>query len=144
MTYPLKQRQPKAESRSEQTRSTQPDPTVWLYRFAPLVWMGLIFWFSHQPQLPDLPDNLADLIVKKLAQATAYAILLSLWWAALKSTRLSDGRRLVVALMVTVLYAASDEWHQTFVPNRHGQVADVLIDMVGALIAVMIIRRRGR
>ena len=38
----------------------------------------------------------------------------------------------------TVLYAASDEWHQSFVPGRHPQLTDVLIDACGAATGLLI------
>ena len=37
-------------------------------------------------------------------------------------------------------YAALDEIHQLFVPNRSGQVRDVLIDSVGILIGIILFR----
>jgi VanZ family protein len=49
-----------------------------------------------------------------------------------------------LALALTVLYAASDEWHQTFIPNRSGQLADVLVDTAGALTVLLVILRRNR
>jgi VanZ family protein len=45
-------------------------------------------------------------------------------------------RRAWLALLITILYAFSDEYHQTFVPGRHGQLQDVAIDMTGALLAM--------
>ncbi len=38
----------------------------------------------------------------------------------------------------SVLYAATDEWHQTFIAGRAGQLRDVLIDSVGALIGALL------
>ncbi|NMM54296.1 VanZ family protein [Paenibacillus aquistagni] len=54
----------------------------------------------------------------------------------------------IAALLCTFLYAASDEWHQSFVVNRTGRIADVVLDTTGALffivIACLLIRRRER
>ena len=47
---------------------------------------------------------------------------------------LGTGRKPSEALWVAVLYAATDEFHQTFVPSREGCVRDVLIDSCGAVI----------
>ena len=38
-------------------------------------------------------------------------------------------------VVVAVLYGASDEWHQTFVPSRVGDIYDLLFDAMGALFA---------
>jgi VanZ family protein len=39
--------------------------------------------------------------------------------------------------VLTALYASTDEFHQTFVPGRHGSAVDVAIDSTGALIALL-------
>ena len=107
------------------------------YRFLllALAWMAIIFWFSNQPTLFHLPDSLLDTIFKKSSHAAAYGILWMLWW-------LATGRRPWLALALTVGYAISDEWHQTFVPGRHGQWFDVGVDTTGALLAMAFIHSR--
>lgn len=49
-----------------------------------------------------------------------------------------------MALMFAVLFAASDEWHQTFVPGRDGCVRDVVIDASGASVAALILMIKAR
>ena len=51
---------------------------------------------------------------------------------------------LALAGVLCVLYAASDEWHQTFVPQRGGVFSDVLIDCGGIAIAAFALSRRGK
>ncbi len=103
------------------------------YRFVglALLWMALIFWFSSQPTLFALPGGLLDTIFKKSAHALAYAILWALWWYATK-------RQTLVAFVLTVAYAISDEYHQTFVPGRHGQWFDVGVDTLGVITAMAV------
>ena len=48
-------------------------------------------------------------------------------------------RGLGVPFVITIIYAATDEFHQRFVTGRTGKVADVLIDACGALIVCMIL-----
>jgi VanZ family protein len=50
--------------------------------------------------------------------------------------RLTVRRSLAWAAVGGVAFAASDEWHQTFVPGRGGLVSDVLIDTVGVALSV--------
>lgn len=98
-------------------------------------WMALIFFLSSQPQLPSPPDPLADLIFKKGAHFTVYAVL-----AVLLLRALPPGRWVwSVAWALAVLYAASDEWHQSFVPGRHPQPTDVLIDAAGATAGLLLL-----
>lgn len=69
--------------------------------------------------------------------ATEYAILDGLLFRWLR-IRLIPTRALAAALLFCVLFAASDEWHQTFIPGRDGNLRDVLIDSAGACIATVI------
>lgn len=53
----------------------------------------------------------------------------------------------LVALLLSSLYAISDEYHQTFVPGRNGTLADVLVDGVGMVLALgiwLLVTGRGR
>ena len=98
----------------------------------PLLLMALIFFFSAQP---DLNSGLGvwDTIGRKLIHAATYGLLFLLWWRALG--------RIAPAVAITLLYAISDEYHQTFVHGRHGSPLDVAIDMAGVLIAIGLSRR---
>jgi VanZ family protein len=102
--------------------------------------MALIFFLSSQPQLPSPPDPLADLIFQKGAHFTVYAVLAVLFRRALPPSR----SIWALSWVLTVLYAASDEWHQSFVPGRHPQLTDVLIDACGALTGLLIFWWRAR
>ena len=47
---------------------------------------------------------------------------------------------IVIPFLIGILYAATDEFHQLFVPGRFGSVKDVLIDGAGVLAGILIIR----
>jgi len=114
------------------------------YWLPPVLWMGLIFIVSAQPTLPHHPDTLLDLILKKVAHMMEYSVLAFLLWRALSRGRGALSRSaLVTAFLVLVLYAASDEYHQTFVPGRNGRLVDVGIDAVGALMALLVVGSLG-
>ena len=100
----------------------------------PLALMALIFFLSHQPSL-GTGLGVWDLILRKGAHITAFGLLCLLWYRALGSGRL------VAAVAITLAYAATDEYHQTFVEGRHGTPVDWFIDAVGVVIAVVLIRR---
>lgn len=98
--------------------------------------MALIFYLSAQPDL-DSGLGTLDLILRKLAHAAEYALLTLLWaWALRPATRWN----VPAAATIAIAYAASDEFHQTFVTGRHGTVTDVLVDAVGVLIALALLR----
>jgi len=97
------------------------------------VWMGLIFVLSAQSHLPSVPNGLLDLLFKKGAHFSAYALLGALFWRALGWRWRAWGWAWVLA----VLYACTDEWHQSFVAGRHPAVTDVIIDACGAAAALL-------
>ena len=82
---------------------------------------------------------------RKCAHATEYAILALLVWLALSRPWRSRGQpwngpQAGLAWLLCTLYAASDEWHQKFVPTRTASVWDVMIDAAGAGLALLAIR----
>ena len=125
------------------------DTRRWVRWGLALIWMALIFVLSAQPSLPYPPDAVVDVVLKKLAHVMEYGVLaLMVWWALHPRDVALDARWFLAAFAVTVLYALSDEWHQTFVPGRHGNVYDWTVDLAGAGIALVVLRivllRRAR
>jgi VanZ family protein len=95
--------------------------------------MALIFIVSGTPR-EEIPQyGRWDILIKKGGHLAAYALLTLLWLRAL-SSRLPTGPAAGLALGIALLYAISDEYHQTFVPGRNGTGVDVLVDMVGGLV----------
>jgi len=97
-----------------------------------VLWAGVIFALSS---IPHLGTDLGtwDLVLRKCAHVTEYAVLAFLLARALD--------REAPALALAVLYAASDEFHQSFVRGRHASPVDVAIDTVGVLIGLLARRR---
>ncbi len=81
----------------------------------------------------------AQFFVRKAAHFSIYATLGVL--AILPSYIVFQkwGRAAIAAWIVTLLYSAADEYHQTFVPGRSGEVRDVLIDSAGAALGIFVI-----
>ncbi len=89
---------------------------------------GLIYYLSDQPHLRQVVPS-SD----KLVHVAAYALLGWLWTVALRAT-CSGCTSLVVllsALIFTLVYGLSDEWHQSVVPGRLSSAADVVADVIG-------------
>jgi VanZ family protein len=110
-----------------------------LSRFGPpILLMAVIFALSAQPDLNSGLGTL-DLIGRKIVHAASYGLLWWLWQRALGT------RTPLPAALITVAYAISDEYHQSFVDGRHGSPVDVLIDSLGVVIAIAVhARRRAR
>lgn len=84
------------------------------------------------------PYNFVEFFIRKGGHFTEYFVLAALMWMMWTATRLQRPAAWGITLFLSVLYAASDEWHQTFVPNRTGHSIDVWVDSLGVLMALLI------
>ena len=134
---------------------------AWL---ALLVWMGVIFYFSHQSgdasmQLSDgildsfksLFQNLLDYhtlsyIVRKIAHFTEYFILGLLIYHLVKQYRVISKTEIIWMILFCVIYAMSDEFHQVFIGGRSPMIFDVIIDSLGSSLSILLFRlfQRGK
>jgi VanZ family protein len=101
------------------------------------------------PGLSDESLNHLVFAVRKCAHLTEFAILALLIWFARRQPFRGDARpwlwtHAAEALWVAVFYAASDEFHQTFVPSREGCMRDVAIDSTGAIVGLLALWWFGR
>jgi VanZ family protein len=93
------------------------------------------------PHISEDTVNLIVLITRKCAHLTEYAIMGLLFWRALRKPLKADPRpwswpQAGWAVLFVALYAASDEFHQSFVPSRDASVRDVIIDTTGAILGL--------
>ncbi len=130
--------------------------TAWL----PVVlWMGLIFWFSHQPgdvsgassgqivalissvmatvfPFIDVNEEVLHFLFRKGAHFGVYAVLGILSVRAFQISGYSGKKGVLYAWILATVYAGTDEFHQTFIPGRSGEVSDVIIDSAGAITGI--------
>jgi VanZ family protein len=109
----------------------------------PIVWSGLIFFLSSQSVLPGFEETAWDYIFKKSAHMFVYAVLYALTWRAVRMQThfKSTANHLLLPLILTMLYAASDELHQSTVVGRTATIRDVGYDFVGACTALILLRK---
>lgn len=99
--------------------------------------------------VPDLSSTAVDRVqfaVRKTGHAVGYAVLAVLIWRAKQRTAPTPGfrRDAAFAFALAVLYAATDEWHQTFTASRQGALADVALDAAGAAAGLALLWCWGR
>ena len=76
--------------------------------------------------------GLLNYAVRKLAHMTEYGILMFLWFRSIDVPQERLRTRLILSILLAIGYAATDEYHQSFVPERLGIWTDVLWDAAGA------------
>ena len=129
-----------------------------------VVWMVFIFLMSAQPaeESSEVSGGITEMIVsiltpgfenlpeteqqalveawhdpiRKLAHLTEYAVLGWLLTASLYLTNIPMKASALSAVGISLLYAISDEWHQSFVEERGPGIGDVMIDLAGAVLGV--------
>lgn len=129
---------------------------LWLI---PLIWMAVIFFFSHQPsdssaQLSGRFTHIVGiiagwlnidtevinlhLIIRKGAHFIEFALLGFLLFTAIYPYQKTVLKSCILSQLIGMGYAVLDEVHQLFVPGRSCQVTDMLIDSCGVLFAVLL------
>ena len=98
----------------------------------PLLWAAVIFTFSSLRNPVVSQFFVWDYIAKKIAHVTEYAILFLL---ILRATK----KNWILSILLTIAYAVTDEFHQSFIPGRTPAIYDIGLDTSGANIAGYII-----
>lgn len=105
-----------------------------LLRITPmLLVMGVIFFLSHQSgdtlYLPPIPG------MDKLCHMAIYGMLaIALLWSLGRERQVSLVRVALKTVLFCLLYGISDEFHQSFVPQRSVSGLDLLADLAGAMV----------
>jgi len=102
-----------------------------------IIWAGLIFYLSSIPDLKTGLETFWDIILRKMAHIVEYGILFLLLAKAMK-------KPLIWPIILSILYAISDEFHQSFVPGRNMALLDVYFDSAGILLGYLIQLRTNR
>jgi VanZ family protein len=145
-----------------------------------VILMGIIFYFSSKPDYssnqsslfivnvllkiyekithirqqeikPEMIETL-NFIERKLSHFCEYAVLADAFAFHLAVLKQKGKRLFLFPVILSAIYASTDEFHQLFVPGRSGQLRDVMIDTSGAiagtlvfiLITARIIHKRGK
>jgi len=117
---------------------------TWRYVLGAMAWMSLVFLFSSLPADRLGPDSMLLDVLKKVGHCVEFGVLAVLYLYAMKGGRPVAEAGMVVFLLsflLTVLFAATDEYHQSFTPGRHSSVVDVFIDSSGAIVFLGLLYR---
>jgi VanZ family protein len=107
----------------------------------PFLWMVFIFSLSSQRSVGITHTYLYDFMIFKSIHMIEYAILYLLFFRAFYSLKLSLVYQLILPVVISIFFAASDEIHQLFVVSREGTIRDILIDTAGIIIMYISVRK---
>jgi VanZ family protein len=110
------------------------------YWVPPVVWAAVIFFFSSLASVKTTEIYWQDFLLKKTAHMIEYGVFAGLLYRAFRSSSKTAAEALFLSLLIAVLYAASDEVHQLFTPGREPTVRDVVFDIIGASLALCLIK----
>jgi VanZ family protein len=130
------------------------------YWLPPFIWLGVIFVGSTDvmsaeqtsrfvvPFLRWLKPDISietlvfiHFLIRKLGHLTEYAILAMLLWRGVyrgMNLRMKISVLFLLAWLAAAIFAATDEFHQSFVPSRTASPIDMMIDIRGAMIGLII------
>lgn len=136
------------------------------YGILVIIWMILVFTFSNQNgkesqstsdiitdkiievitkinsniEYENVKDNIS-FIIRKIAHFSIYFIGGILIFNFINTFSIKTKYKILISILISILYATSDELHQLFISERSAQIRDVLIDSAGAIIAIFLISR---
>jgi VanZ family protein len=100
------------------------------------LWSLLIFKFSSK-MLPSTSDFFwTDFVIKKSAHILFYAMYAMLIFRAFHNSGVAKSKSVLLALVLCMAYALSDEFHQSFVPGRTPRIYDLVFDTIGASVSL--------
>ncbi len=112
-------------------------------------WMILIFTLSHQPGIspgsepPSFFEVMPSLLTN-LLHIPEYGILAALYWFSVRERFGSLIKINCTVVMMVFLFASTDEFHQSFILGRYASAIDIASDVLGALIAVLLLTSISR
>ena len=110
---------------------------LWLPVIGYMTAIFVVSGLSDPPAPSNVPDvslheaayfGLAIVMIRAVAGGTWHGVTL---------------RTLVLAWALATAYGATDEWHQSFVPNRHAELRDLRADAIGAFAAAIVVGAWG-
>ena len=79
-------------------------------------------------------------VIRKLAHFSLYTVVGILMMSLMSTYSIKQMKRYGASLGVGIIYAISDEIHQSFIPDRTPAVGDVFIDTCGVVFGIILVR----
>lgn len=117
--------------------------------------MAIIFIFSHDSGSTStiksniLVDgfynifnfNINRRLLTKIIRKSAHISLYALLGFSVSNYLIDFNKKIYInSILFILIYSISDEVHQLFIPNRSGSIIDILIDLIGGIIGIILWR----
>lgn len=83
--------------------------------------------------------NRANAVIRKIAHFSIYTLVGLLLMGIMTRTKLKDKRRILITVVIGIIYATLDEFHQSFSPGRTPKITDVYIDTLGVILGILLV-----
>ena len=83
--------------------------------------------------------NTMESIIRKMAHFSIYTVVGLLLMSLVSTYNIKEKNKLIITLTAGIIYASSDEIHQSFVPGRSPMITDVVIDTMGVILGILLI-----
>lgn len=83
-------------------------------------------------------DKIED-VIRKIAHFSLYALVGFLLMALFSTYNINEKNKIISTVIIGTIYAISDEFHQSFISGRSGQVSDVFLDALGVTVGGLFI-----
>lgn len=113
------------------------------YYLPPVLLMGTIFYLSSRQSVTVAQTYILNFIFFKTLHIIEFGVLFFLFFRAFNFGNAQYKKiqnSLKLALLLSILYAMSDEAHQLLVPTREGTLRDIFIDTAGISMAYLFVR----
>ena len=83
--------------------------------------------------------NRIEKVIRKIAHFSIYTVVGILVMAFISTYQIKEKNRIIISTIIGIIYACSDEIHQSFVPERSPMITDVMIDTMGVMLGILLI-----
>ena len=104
------------------------------------------FVVEFVPSIKNMPEKekeqaeyIIEKVIRKIAHYSIYTLVGILLMALMSTYKIKELDRIAISMIIGVIYAATDEIHQAFVPGRGPLVTDVILDSIGVLTGICIV-----
>lgn len=114
----------------------------WMVNILPLIYMGLIWYVSSKPSDAVFTLGTYDNLIKEALHLVEFTALYIMILAALWIDGLLNRKLNITVVILTIIYSATDEIHQMFVPGRSAMMIDFMKDIILVLAIGIFLNRR--